>query len=252
MARGKIFNIEEFGVHDGEGIRKIVFFKGCPLACNWCHNPEGISFKTEYLLSKDGRKSICGVEYEANDLAGELLKGKEILVNSGGGITISGGEPLAQPEFLLELMDSLKPIHIVLETSGHANSEIFSKMLDKADCIFMDLKHVDPKIHFTHTGVRNNQILKNLDILCKSNTDFIIRIPLIPGINDNRENMANTAALIKGAKALKRVELMPYHQTAGAKYPMVGREFKPLFDVDRAVNSFPGEFEKYNIETIVL
>ncbi|MEN8203119.1 MAG: radical SAM protein [Bacteroidota bacterium] len=252
MARGKIFNIEEFGVHDGTGIRKIVFFKGCPLHCNWCHNPEGIAFETEFLVSRDGRKSLCGTEYEPGDLARELLRGKEILVNSGGGITISGGEPLAQPEFLLELMEHLKSIHIVIETSGYAREDIFQNVAAKADCLFMDVKHVDPAMHKRHTGVDNTPILKNLEFLCQSDTRFVVRIPLIPGVNDTRKNMKDTAGLLTGAKNLVRVELMPYHKTAGAKYAMVGRVFEPLFDVDREIQIHMEEFERYHIETVVM
>lgn len=252
MSYGKIFSIEEFGVHDGPGIRKIVFLKGCPLKCNWCHNPEGISFKTETMVNREGVTTACGQDYKAKELAEELLKGKEILKHSGGGITISGGEPLAQPAFLLELMDRLKPMHLVVETSGHAGEDIFSEVMAKADCIFMDVKHTDRGMHKKHTGQVNDGILKNLETLCKGDTDFVIRVPLIPGVNDSRENLAATAGLIKEAVKLKRVELMPYHKTAGAKYSMVGRDYRPLFDVDRQVRPHAEEFEKYGIETIVL
>lgn len=252
MSRGIIFNIEEFGVHDGPGIRKIVFFKGCNLQCNWCHNPEGISFQKETLTTKDNRKTVCGVEYEAGKLSEILLKGKEVLVNSGGGITISGGEPLAQPEFLIELMDHLKPIHLVVETSGYSKKGIFSKMASKADIVFLDLKHSDSTIHELHTGVGNELILKNLEYLCSSNTDFVIRIPLIPGVNDTKLNLNNIAKLIKDADHLLRVELLPYHKTAGAKYPMVGRKYKPKFNEEQEVNIFPEIFTEHNVEVAML
>lgn len=252
MSKGIIFDIEEFGVHDGPGIRKIVFFKGCDLQCNWCHNPEGISFQKEFITTKDNRRTICGVEYEAAELSELLLKGKEVLINSGGGITISGGEPLAQPEFLLELMDQLKPIHIVVETSGHAKREIFKEMIVRADIVFMDVKHTDPEVHSKHTAKENILILKNLKYLCNADTDFVIRIPLIPGVNDTKENLRNTAELIKGAKHLLNVELLPYHKTAGAKYPMVGRKYNPQFDVEKEINIFPEVFLNYNIEVNVL
>ncbi len=281
MAKGIIFNIEEFAVHDGPGIRKLVFFKGCPLRCTWCHNPEGISFRKELMVSKTacihcgkcqeictnnecngcGRcvevcslrlRKICGQEYEANELARILLKGKDILISSGGGITISGGEPLAQPAFLFDLLKQLKPLNIAVETSGHAPYSVFKKMVSMVDLVLMDIKHTDTEIHKKFTGVGNSKILKNLKHLCQSSTDFHIRIPLIPDVNDSRKNMEQTAMLIKGAKHLKQVELLPYHHTAGAKYAMVDRIFNPGFDTDKKVNIWKDIFESYNINVKVL
>lgn len=281
MSGGIIFNIEEFAVHDGPGIRKLVFFKGCPLHCSWCHNPVGISFKKELMVSLStcihcGKcKEICthekcvvcgecagvcplnlrkitGEEIDAKDLAVKLLKGKEVLINSGGGITISGGEPLAQPAFLFDLIKYLKPLHIAVETSGFASSSVFEKMVSEANLVLMDIKHTDPEIHKKFTGVDNVQILKNLKILCQSETDFCIRIPLIPGVNDTLENMEETAKLIKEANRLQKVELLPYHQTAGAKYTLVGKTFNPGFDTTKKVNVWMDAFEKYNIKVSVL
>lgn len=279
--KGTIFNIEEFAVHDGPGIRKLVFFKGCPLKCTWCHNPEGISFKKELMVShaacihcgkcsevcineaciQCGKcvevcplrlRKIVGQEIEAENLAKTLLKGKEILTRSGGGITISGGEPLAQPAFLFELIEHLKPIHIAVETSGYAQPEIFQKMVSSVDLVLMDVKHTHPGVHKKFTGVDNKLILDNLKFLCRSETGFYVRIPLIPEVNDTRENMEETATLIKEARNLKRVELLPYHHTAGAKYPMLGKQYDPGFDVSRNVNIWKDVFEKYNINAIVL
>jgi pyruvate formate lyase activating enzyme len=281
MVKGIIFNIEEFAVHDGPGIRKLVFFKGCPLHCSWCHNPEGISFRKELMVSHHacigcGRctlsctnekciscgncvegcplrlRKISGQEIEAGELAGILLKGKEILINSGGGITISGGEPLAQPAFLLELMEKLKPVNIAVETSGYARKEIFQRIVSEADLILMDIKHTDPVIHKKYTGKDNRRILENLELLCKSDTDFYIRIPLIPGVNDTRTNMERTAMLISGSSHLIRVELLPYHLTAGSKYNMVGKEFRPGFDVNRKVNLYKDIFERHDINVMTL
>jgi pyruvate formate lyase activating enzyme len=281
VSKGIIFNIEEFAVHDGPGIRKLVFFKGCPLKCRWCHNPEGISFKKELMVScgpciRCGKcSSVCknqkciscgkcvevcplrlrrmsGQETEAGELAENLLKGSDILKNSGGGITISGGEPLAQPEFLFDLISKLIHLNIAVETSGYAKKAVFQELVDKADLILMDIKHTDPVIHRQYTGKDNRLILENLKYLCHSGTDFHIRIPLIPGVNDTSENMEKTALLIKNSEHLKRVELLPYHITAGAKYRMVGKEYKPGFDENKKVSVYKNIFEKYNIEVIVL
>ena len=281
MSKGMIFSIEEFAVHDGPGIRKIVFLKGCPLRCMWCHNPEGLSFDKEIMVTttsclncgkcKDickeekciacgkcinvcprNLRRICGTEYEAKDLAKELLIGKEILEKSNGGITISGGEPLAQPEFLLDLVNALKPIHVALETSGFAPENVFLKAIDSVDLVLMDIKHTDPLIHKKVTGADNLKILNNLRLLCESGKPFYIRVPLIPGINDSEEDMQNIAALIKDAGNLIRVELLPYHKTAGAKYKMLGREYQPNFDEDLKVNIYHGPFQKFGIRSVNL
>jgi len=279
--KGIIFNIEEFAVHDGPGIRKLVFFKGCPLHCMWCHNPEGISFNRELMIRFDActgcgkcsdvcvndecitcgncvdvcalrLRKICGQEIEVKELAKKLLKGKEVLINSGGGITISGGEPLAQPAFLFNLIQELKPVNIAIETSGYAKNEVFQTMVSETDLVFMDIKHTDPLIHKKYTGVNNHLIIENLQFLCKSDTDFHVRIPLIPGVNDTLDNMEKTALLIRDAKHLKRVELLPYHRTAGAKYSMLGKKYSPDFNINKNVNIYVDVFKEYNINVTVL
>jgi pyruvate formate lyase activating enzyme len=279
--KGIIFNIEEFAVHDGPGIKKLVFFKGCPLRCQWCHNPEGISFNKELMIRYDSciscgkctnvcfnddcitcgncvdacplrLRKVCGQEIEAKELAENLLKGKEVLINSGGGITISGGEPLAQPAFLSDLVQHLKPLHIAIETSGYAKNKVFQKMVSETDLVLIDIKHIDPKIHKKYTGKDNRLIIQNLKFLCMSDTDFHVRIPLIPGVNDTSDNMKKTAILIKDAKHLKRVELLPYHKTAGAKYSLLSKNYNPDFNINKNVNIFENVFKDYNINVIIL
>lgn len=281
MYRGTIFNIEEFAVHDGPGIRKLVFFKGCPLRCSWCHNPEGLLFIKELMVSEAAcihcercrevcthdecigfgtclkvcplqLRKIIGQEYEANELAKILMKGKEVLISSGGGITISGGEPLAQPDFLFDLISHIKPIHVTIETSGYSSRKIFQRMVSEMDLVLMDIKHTDPEIHKNFTGVDNLQILENLQYLCRSDTSFYVRIPLIPGVNDTLSNMEQTALLLKDARNLIGVELLPYHQTAPAKYAMAGKEFTPGFDTGKKVNIQLEVFKKYEIKASVL
>ena len=248
---GTIFDIKEMAVHDGPGIRTTVFFKGCPLRCGWCHNPEGLSFEPQ-LMYKDARcigcKScqrecnhpecqpfgrcihacpencleIAGKRVSANDLATELKASAEVLGDSFGGFTFSGGEPLAQPQFLLQLIEELKGYHLCIETSGLADSKIFETVIEKLDFIIMDIKLADSKEHEKYTGVSNEQILKNYEVLKNSGKPFVIRTPLIPNITDTEENL-NAIKTIIGDSGWEK---LPYNAAAGAKYKMLGIKFE--------------------------
>ena len=263
---GVIFDIKELAVFDGPGLRTTVFLKGCPLRCRWCHNPEGLSPRPQLMVSTgsclhcgkcaavcphpDRCKScgqcvracplhlrrIAGTRVTAEDLAGRLLRDREILEMNGGGITLSGGEPTMQPDFALDLLERIAPMHRAIETCGFCDPEIFRRFLDRLDFVLMDVKLVDPAQHKAWTGQDNAPILQNLDQLKRSGLPFVIRIPLIPGVNDTYQNLSDTAELLTGAPGLQYVELLPYHQTAGAKYDMVGREYDPGFDTAQAPN----------------
>ncbi|WP_125141601.1 glycyl-radical enzyme activating protein [Clostridium transplantifaecale] len=260
---GVIFDIKQFAVFDGPGIRTTVFLKGCPLRCMWCHNPEGLSYKPQLMVSPNGctdcgscrlvckhpdgcmlcgdcvracparLRKICGERMTVEALTGKLLRDREYLEMQGGGVTFSGGEPTGQPEFLLNCLKELRTMHRAVETSGYCRTDIFKNIIDELDYIIMDIKIADDEIHKIYTGVSNRIILENLEQVKKSGKPFRIRIPVIPGVNDTEENYRLTAELLKGAENLEMVELLPYHKTAGAKYSMVGRAYAPDFDVDR-------------------
>lgn len=230
---GIIFSIEEFAINDGPGIRTTVFLKGCPLRCAWCHNPEGWRSEPEKMLKK-GREELCGYRISAVDLSKRLSRDRDLFRESGGGVTFTGGEPLQQAPFLCEVMDDLEGIHKVVETSGYAPEEVFRSVLERADCMLFDIKLVDSALHRQYTGVGNEPILRNLKTLITSGKPFVARIPLIPGVNDTRENMEATASLLQGAAGLQRVELLRYNRVAGAKYPMVGLTYRPPFDENQA------------------
>ena len=253
MSQGIIFSIEEFALNDGPGIRTTVFFKGCPLRCVWCHNPEGWSFAPQTVCTMDGER-ICGESITAMQLADRLSKNAGILKMTQGGITITGGEPLAQPDFLAELLILLHELgmHTAIETSGHASSEIFRQIAPLADLILFDIKSMDAEIHMKYTGVNNSLILDNLQWLAGSGVKFIVRLPLIPGVNDSIAQMEAVFGAIKDAVGLVRVEMLRYHKTAGAKYAMVGMEYNPPFDVHAPVEVNNFVFEKNNIKTIFL
>ena len=278
---GIIFDIKEFAVYDGPGVRTTVFMKGCPLRCQWCHNPEGLSMLPQLMVSKAacthcgacedlcetencvacgncvpycklGLRKIAGREWEAEQLAQKLLRGRVLMEASGGGITFSGGEPLMQWNFVEDVIAHLDGVHTAIETSGYAPDHVFLDMMNTVDFIMMDMKLTDPVLHKRYTGVDNAGILRHADMLCAGDTPFVIRVPLIPGVNDTEEHLTAVAERIQGAKALVRVELLPYHKTAGAKYGMLGMEYKPKFDTECAVRVWPEIFEKRGITAITL
>lgn len=278
---GIIFDIKEFAVYDGPGIRTTVFMKGCPLRCQWCHNPEGLNMRPQLMVSraacvhcgtceqicihetciacgkcipycKAGLRKIAGQSTDSQTLAQTLLRGRKLMEQSGGGITFSGGEPLLQWDFVEEVISHLNGLHTAVETSGYASDETFKRMTRSVDYIMMDMKLSDPALHRRYTGVDNALILRHADMLCAGDTPFVIRIPLIPGVNDTREHLTAVAERIKDAKALVRVELLPYHKTAGAKYSMAGMEYAPDFTVDHQVRIWPNIFEKRRIKVVTM
>lgn len=232
MSSGVVFSIEEFAVNDGPGIRTTIFLKGCPLRCAWCHNPEGQNHNPQ-PLTKQGRTEISGYAIAVDELVERIRRDADIFRDSGGGVTFTGGEPLAQADFLCNVLDQLPEIHKAVETSGYASKATFERVLERVDYVLFDVKLVDSQQHKRWTGVDNELIKANLKTLCESGKPFVARVPLIPGVNDTRENMEATAELLLGAKGLQRVELLRYHKTAGAKYPMIGLEYTPDFDEDR-------------------
>lgn len=256
MNKALVFSIEEFSTFDGPGIRTTVFLKGCPLRCSWCHNPEGQDFDNQIIKAQSGcigcgaclaagggkldNQSIracpnrllrfSGEEYTAQSLVSKLEPNFELLRLSGGGITFSGGEPLAHKKFLTECLSLLKGrIHTALQTSGYCEGEVFDKILPLADYFLFDLKLIDEDEHLRYTGVRNTSILRNFSRLAESGKEFTVRVPLIPTVTDRVENLMRIASLLQSV-GVNRVELLPYNKGAGGKYPSVGRRFEPDFD----------------------
>ena len=257
--KGTIFSIEEFAINDGPGIRTTVFLKGCPLRCEWCHNPEGLSPHPQLMKKKQNSTNVkdetvmSGFEIESQELAERLLRDERIFRLNKGGVTFTGGEPLLQADFLCEVLQVLRPhIHCAIETSGYASEEVFRKVLDNLDFLLFDCKHTDDEMHKRYTRVSNRPILRNLQILIESSKDFVLRIPLIPGVNDTKENMLAVKALILDARNLKRVELLRYNKVAGAKYGMVGMEYKPTFDTEAEPQIHADLLKEAGIEVLVL
>jgi pyruvate formate lyase activating enzyme len=228
-----IFDIRHFTIHDGPGIRTTVFFKGCPLRCRWCHNPEsqeaGIGQVTVRRVLDGKRfetKSSVGSQQSAAEVMKEIEKDEVFYQESGGGVTFSGGEPLMQVDALAELLSLCrqKGYHTAIDTSGHAEPAAVKKIIDLADLWLFDLKLMDDLKHIEFTGVSNELALKNLEVLAGAGKDIIIRFPLIPGITDDQPNMDEIAKLMRRL-GLKKIDVLPYHAIARDKYLRMGREY---------------------------
>ena len=284
MIKGTVFDIKEFSVYDGPGVRTTVFLKGCPLRCRWCHNPEGLSPRPEILINagsctgcgkcrvegctraSDGicsacgkclpkcpraLRRICGREYTVAELT-EVLRAQSRFFKGGGGVTFSGGEPTYQPDFLCETLDLLGKarIHRAVQTCGYCSKSVWERVLDRVDFVLFDIKHTDAERHKLYTAVDNAPILANLERLKRSGIPFIARVPLIAGVNDDAVNLTKTAELLADASNLQRVELLPYNAAAGAKYRMVNLPFTHDFHAPDHVDVSP--FTNRGIECRIL
>ena len=197
--------------------------KGCPLRCAWCHNPEGQSFDVETMTRANGERIACGEDWTAPALADELLRNADIMAQSGGGVTFSGGEPLAQSEFLLELVPLLKArgVNLAIETSGHVPADAYRAVVSRLDFVYQDVKLLDADAFRRWTGGDLSIVLENIACLRGCGVPFIFRVPLIPGVNDSESDRAAFTAFADCAK----IEFLPYNRAAPAKYSMLGREF---------------------------
>ena len=222
--KGRIFDIKRFAVHDGDGVRTTVFFKGCPLRCEWCHNPEGQSSEIETMTRLTGEKVVCGRDWTAGELAEELLRNADIMAQSGGGVTFSGGEPLAQADFLLELIPLLKAkgVSLAIETSGYAEPAVYRAVVRHLDFVYQDLKHHDSDAFRELCGGDLRLVLANLEWLRSAGIPFAVRVPCIPGANDSPKDRELLLALAGASPFMTGVEFLPYVSPV-AKRRMLGR-----------------------------
>ena len=248
---GIIFDIQRFAVHDGPGIRTTVFLKGCPLRCYWCHNPESIEqspCRVSKVLKLNGRsftkEETVGYAISTDSLFAELEKARIFMDESGGGVTFSGGEPLFQHDFLMDMLMICKKngIHTTVDTSLYASFEKVRAIAEIADLLLVDLKLIDNRAHQKYTGVANTLILDNIRKLSVSDVPIIIRIPLIPGITAITENIKQTISFLQSLNGMdmarcrnkiRQIDLLPFHNSANEKYRRIGRDnrlegLKPL------------------------
>lgn len=270
MSQGLIFDIKKFAINDGPGIRLTVFFKGCSLSCQWCHNPESISPKVQkmYAASKciGAQKciEICpndaleltkeGIltNYESCKLCGKCAKvcpskafemlGETVSIStlmkkidneaiffdqSNGGVTFSGGEPLMHPEFLLKALKECgkRMYHRVVDTSAFTTLETLLEVAKHTELFLIDLKVMDTIIHKKYTGIGNEQILTNISALAKTDCEIIFRMPLINGVNTDKENIKKTANFMKSLRGKRnQINLLPYHDVALNKHKKLGND----------------------------
>jgi pyruvate formate lyase activating enzyme len=271
LQTGIVFDIKKFSIHDGPGIRTTVFFKGCPLNCWWCHNPESQLLGLEMMFqakrcircgtcetvctqgaisAKNGSVStdlekctLCGACAESCYAEAREIVGREMTVTqvmaeverdiafydeSGGGATFSGGEPLLQPNFLLSLLRACKEqeIHTVVDTCGFASWKTLDSIREYVDLFLYDLKLLDGMRHQEFTGMSNRLILTNLQMLSKRGHNIVLRMPIIPGINDDEKNIRQTGSFAAASLGLDRVDILPYHHTAVDKYSRLKKNYE--------------------------
>ena len=259
---GCVFDLKKYAIHDGPGIRTTVFFKGCPLQCRWCHNPESwnpfpepgfragrcakcgqcvevckqqaISLAEKGSVTNPAKCTVCGEcvsaclnsareiigeEMTVGQVLGEIEKDVVFYDQSGGGVTFSGGEPLMQAEFLLALLEKCRNegIHTAVDTTCYAKLQIIQQVARHTDLFLCDLKHMDRAVHRDFTGVDNDLILYNIRWLSEAGKKIVIRIPLVPGLNDDRANIEMTSEFVKSLGTVDKIDVLPYNPGAKEK-----------------------------------
>ena len=231
-ARGRIFNVQRFSIHDGPGIRTIVFFKGCAMRCAWCCNPESQSFEIEQL-SEGGRVKTVGKDVTVLEIMSEILLDLPYYRRSGGGVTLSGGEVLCQADFAAALLKECKEngLHTAIESAASLPYENIAKLLPYLDLFLMDIKHINSEKHKEYTGRSNALILQNARRVAESGVELIIRTPVIPGFNDTDEEIFAISRFARELGSVREHHLLPYHRLGSDKYAGLGRAYA-LADIE--------------------
>ena len=300
-----IFNKQKYNMYDGPGVRTLVFFKGCPLRCKWCSNPEGLERKYQIMfkpttcvscgscvpvcpqkihsISSSGEHIIdrsidcigCGQCVEACipdalKVSGEQVPISELLEyveqdrafydQSGGGVTLGGGEVTSQPEAAINLLQACKQegLHTAIETCGYTKKETILRFAEYVDLFLFDLKHIDPDRHFELTGVRNEMILENLEELIMKRNHVKVRMPMLKGINDSEAEIRGVIEFLKPFREFKNfegIDLLPYHKLGVNKYVQLGMDYPiegdPSLD-DADLDRIEGWIREYDFPVSVI
>ena len=224
--KGRIFNIQRFSIHDGPGVRTIVFLKGCALRCRWCCNPESQSQEIETMVS-DGKTKTVGQDITVREVMQEVIRDMPYYRRSGGGLTISGGECLCQADFSAALLAAAKDmgINTAVESTACMEFEVIEKLLPYLDLYLMDIKHMNSEKHKEFTKRDNKLILENAAKLAVKAKKLIIRVPVVPTFNDTEEEIGDIARFAAGLPNVKEIHLLPYHRLGQDKYEGLGREY---------------------------
>ncbi|MFD1486115.1 glycyl-radical enzyme activating protein [Lacticaseibacillus baoqingensis] len=225
--QGCIFNIQRFSIHDGPGIRTSVFLKGCPLRCKWCANPESQSRKPEPMWDNAQKcEIITGDYYNVEDVMQVIRRDVDYYHESGGGVTVTGGEALAQADFTVALLKQCQSegFDTACETCAYASGKEFQDMLDHLDHLIMDVKHWNSLTHRQWTNGSLDPILNNVKLGVASGKDMLVRIPVIPGFNDSLDDAEHFGTLLADLN-VPHVELLPFHQFGKNKYHFLKRDY---------------------------
>ena len=248
---GRIFDIQKFSVHDGPGIRTIVFLKGCALRCRWCCNTESQKYEIQKML-QNGKEKTVGKDVTVKEILDIVKQDVPYYRRSGGGLTLSGGEMLCQSDFAYALLVGAKEscINTAVETAGFAAYEKIEKLLPYIDTVLMDIKHINSEKHKEFTTQPNELILENAVKIANNAKKLIIRVPVIPGFNDTEEEIAAIAKFASGLNGVNEINLLPYHSFGKDKYAGLNREYL-MGDVpsptDEHMQKLKAVAEKYNL-----
>ncbi len=223
---GRIFDIQRFSTHDGPGVRTLVFLKGCPLRCRWCCNPESQAFDIQHMTGP-GKPHVAGRDVTVGEVLDEVLRDRPYYVRSGGGMTLSGGESLGQPDFAVALLTACRAygINTAIETTGYADRAVIDRFLPLLDHVLMDIKHMDSRKHEAFTTRPNERILENARYIAQHAADLVIRVPVIPTFNDTEAEIEAIARFAASLPNVKQLHLLPYHRLGQDKYAGLGREY---------------------------
>lgn len=251
--KGRIFDIQRFSIHDGPGIRTIIFLKGCVLRCKWCCNPESQSYEIQQM-NLNGETKTVGRDVTVADVIKEAEKDRAYYYRSGGGLTLSGGESLCQPEFTRDILRGAKEngINTALESTACASYDKIEEILPYLDTYLMDIKHINSEKHRKFTGRPNELILENAKKIAKSGlTNLVIRVPVIPGFNDTKKEIGDIARFASELEGVNKMHILPYHKFGIDKYKGIRRMYE-LMDIrppsQTIMELLKAEAEKYGIE----